>query len=139
MLSWSIVVASARKGRKPMAADRTIDMYTGKSKVDMLQIGETTVQGADIQEEAKADRSADPKEDADRWLNLAMQDNSSFSEQRPSVGSSEVRFTMTPDQRYLVVEVMDTGSYRQVLLPARILPLLTQWLDSRTTASAQPA
>lgn len=59
--------------RKPAAADRTVDMFTGKTKLDEAAIGETSLNGADLEKVEKAEGSPAIEDNCDRWRSKALE------------------------------------------------------------------
>ena len=59
--------------RKPAAADRTVDMFTGKTRLDEAAIGETSLNGADLEKVEKAEGSPAIEDNCDRWRSKALE------------------------------------------------------------------
>lgn len=59
--------------RKPVAADRTVDMFTGKTKLDEAAVGETSLNGADLDKVEKAEGSPAIEDNCDRWRSKALE------------------------------------------------------------------
>jgi hypothetical protein len=115
--------------RKPLAADRTIDIFTGKSNHDALEVAIEDVE----EQDSKIVRSSETIEQAaDRWRNQAFtgQEWTTLLFGKAEAGENQYRTSIRDGYCYLekqgYTKVGRAYSYAGVMFPEDDLPRLAR-------------
>lgn len=140
---------AARKVGKPSAADRTIDLFSGKTSVEALENAKRIAEDADIAEANLAKGGIKPmEEEADRWRAQTFSSQEWMSKNFPiAKGERASQFRLTRatigDQDWYYLEELHSysgktvSSYRGMMCRDEDFPALVECIAAAWKARKQ--